>query len=230
MTPVAFVVVALQLLISEFVTADLKDETVHIHNKFRAMHGADPLTWSDSLAKSAQGWADKCIFDHSKIPGVGENLGQKQNDVTTLVTQFYQEVDKYSDSNPVFSEITGHFTQVVWKATKEVACAVQPSCAGGKMWVCHYSPQGNVQGEFAQQVTKGDVSFDQATSDPSSASRYSPLKSKDSDTDAYSNSSSDEDQPDTEPRDESSAGASSRDGPSKADLKPSKKKCYPVKN
>ena len=132
---------------------------MNVHNEFRARHGAGPLEWSDTLATTAQAWADNCKFEHGGSDGAGQNLGQGQADVVSLVDQFYAEVDQYSDSKPDFAEETGHFTQVVWKDTKEVACAVQMSCPGGPLWVCHYFPPGNVIGQFAQQVTKGDTTY-----------------------------------------------------------------------
>ena len=151
--------VTLLLLLSSLVSADIKDDTLKVHNEFRARHGAGPLKWSDTLATTAQAWADNCKFEHGGSDGAGQNLGQGQADVTSLVNQFYAEVDQYSDSKPDFAMETGHFTQVVWKDTKEVACAVQMSCPGGPLWVCHYFPPGNVIGQFAQQVTKGDTAY-----------------------------------------------------------------------
>jgi uncharacterized protein YkwD len=35
------------------------------HNKRRALHGVDPLTWSDTLASFAQSYASNCVFEHS---------------------------------------------------------------------------------------------------------------------------------------------------------------------
>ena len=139
--------------------ADIKEDTVNLHNEFRARHEAGPLKWSDKLAATAQAWANNCKLVHGGSDGAGQNLGQGQPDVTSLINRFYSEVDNYTDSNPEFAEETGHFTQVVWKDTKEVACAVQMSCPGGPLWVCHYFPPGNVIGQFAQQVTKGDTTY-----------------------------------------------------------------------
>ncbi|KAF8888246.1 CAP domain-containing protein [Infundibulicybe gibba] len=62
------------------------------------------------------------------------------------------------DNNPGFSSATGHFTQVVWKGTTQVACAVA-NCGAGTIFsqasgyvVCRYSPPGNVIGQFPQNV------------------------------------------------------------------------------
>ena len=147
------------LLLSFVVFADIKTDSVNVHNEIRARYGAAPLVWSDELAATAQAWANNCKFEHGGSNGAGQNLGFGQADVISLVNQFYAETDKYTDNKPDFAMETGHFTQVVWKDTKEVACAVQMSCPGGPLWVCHYFPPGNVIGQFAQQVTKGDTAY-----------------------------------------------------------------------
>ncbi|KAG6813083.1 hypothetical protein H0H92_014142 [Tricholoma furcatifolium] len=127
------------------------------HNTVRAEHGAAPLTWSDDLASKAQSWANNCVFEHSggSLGPYGENLAAgtgSSYDIQAAIQSWTDEVSEYDPSNPVAS----HFTQVVWKSTTQVGCAVQ-SCSGifpasyglAKFYVCEYSPQGNIIGEFA---------------------------------------------------------------------------------
>lgn len=38
---------------------------LHHHNRLRAQHGAESLTWNDDLANAAQYWANQCGFRHS---------------------------------------------------------------------------------------------------------------------------------------------------------------------
>ena len=49
------------------------------HNAKRALHGAQPLTWSSALAQEAKEWADTLIekgkFEHANTND-GENLFQ----------------------------------------------------------------------------------------------------------------------------------------------------------
>ena len=45
------------------------------HNRYRAKHGAAPLTWDKKLEDEAYRYATKCNFSHDKNRnGAGENL------------------------------------------------------------------------------------------------------------------------------------------------------------
>jgi hypothetical protein len=103
--------------------ADIEGPMLNAHNALRAKHGVPPLSWSASLAKTAQAWADRCMFEHSNA-GLGENLAQGTGDYSgaNAVNDWYGEISAYDFNNPGFSDATGHFTQVVWKDTKKVGC------------------------------------------------------------------------------------------------------------
>src|SRR5687768_13045496 len=47
---------------------------VERHNAYRAEHCAAPLSWDDGLAASAQTAADRCVMEHERGTGLGENL------------------------------------------------------------------------------------------------------------------------------------------------------------
>ncbi|KAJ3790242.1 PR-1-like protein [Lentinula aff. detonsa] len=135
-------------------------EYLSAHNTVRAQHGASALTWSNDAATKAQQWADNCVFQHSggTLGPFGENLAAGTGSgygIAQAIDSWSSEASQYDPNNPVAS----HFTQMVWKATTEVGCAVA-SCSGifaasfglASFYVCEYSPQGNVIGEFAQNV------------------------------------------------------------------------------
>ena len=69
-----------------------------------------------------------------------------------FVKMWYDEVNQYSYSNPVFGMSTGHFTQVVWKSTTEVGCGVAIGSNGKVYGVSQYKAPGNYAGQFAQNV------------------------------------------------------------------------------
>ncbi|KAJ7793335.1 PR-1-like protein [Mycena olivaceomarginata] len=131
------------------------------HNTVRAKHSAVALKWNNNLAAAAQKWADKCVFKHSggTLGQFGENLAAgapaSTYHIANTVQSWANEAPQYNPKHPVPS----HFTQMVWKATTEVGCAVKtcsnifPQIPGGAaFYVCEYFPQGNVIGHFPQNV------------------------------------------------------------------------------
>jgi len=127
------------------------------HNNFRKQHDAQALTWSDTLASTAQAWAQKCVWKHSEGQ-YGENLAAGIGlDIPYAIKMWTDEQSQYDSSNPQAS----HYTQVVWKNTKELGCAVvscnlsifDPSFGPANYYVCEYNPPGNVVGEYAQNVS-----------------------------------------------------------------------------
>ncbi len=128
------------------------------HNRARARHCAGPLTWSPQLAQVAQQWASSlrdqgCKFGHSG-GRYGENLAAGTTgtlDGEAVTAMWYDEVREYAFPNGGFSMRTGHFTQVVWRETTQIGCAMS-QCNGNDIWVCEYDPPGNVQGMYREQV------------------------------------------------------------------------------
>jgi len=107
------------------------------HNTFRAKHGAAALTWSDKLAAAAQKWASGCVFKHSggSVGPYGENLaaGTGSFSIANGISLWTNEAKDYNPSNPVPS----HFTQVVWKATTQLGCALV-TCPAGSIFDASY--------------------------------------------------------------------------------------------
>lgn len=127
------------------------DELLSQHNKYRAMHSAPALTWDTTLESYAQQHVAGCNFAHTGGP-YGENLASGISSAGGVVDAWYNEISGYSFSNPGFSEATGHFTQVVWKASTQLGCA-SAQCGGGLMVFCEYQTAGNVAGQYQQNVS-----------------------------------------------------------------------------
>jgi uncharacterized protein YkwD len=135
------------------------EEMLALHNAKRRAHCAPDLIWSSGLAAAAQSWANRCELTHaprSVNPNQGENLARgpgKLGEAAFLFGGWYDEVRQYNFAAPGFQKGTGHFTQIVWRGTREVGCAVA-SCNERKYWVCRYSPQGNIAnpGYFEKNV------------------------------------------------------------------------------
>jgi uncharacterized protein YkwD len=94
-------------------------------NSIRLRKGADAFTWNSTLAAYAQQVANTCIFKHSGGP-YGENLSAGTHPFTpaAAIALWTNEESVYDANDPVPS----HYTQVVWKGSKQVGCAVT-TCA-----------------------------------------------------------------------------------------------------
>lgn len=66
--------------------------------------------------------------------------------------QWYNEIEKYDYGNPRFVSGTGHFTQLVWKNSKQVGFGFAQSKDGSFYAVANYYPAGNYQGQFKEMV------------------------------------------------------------------------------
>lgn len=134
----------------------LARELLGAHNRYRAHHCARPLVWSADLARTASDWAaalrdDNCAFQHSQT-AYGENLAAGTSlSGAAAVELWYREAEQYNYRKHGFSMATGHFTQMVWAATRAVGCGTA-RCQGMQLWVCHYDPPGNVLSLFPENV------------------------------------------------------------------------------
>jgi uncharacterized protein YkwD len=130
-------------------------EWLQAHNRYRSLHAAPGVTWSAALAQSARDWAGTCPSGHSATP-YGENIAyaSRNKSAADVVALWYGEKAGYDFAKPGQQPGTGHFTQVVWKKTARIGCAHSAGCAGAwsDIWVCQYSPPGNIAGKYAANV------------------------------------------------------------------------------
>ena len=137
---------------------------IEAHNQWRAKVGVPGLTWSEKLEGIAQKWADHlaattCSSGHSGNE-YGENIfmasARMYSDGThelspktpkDAVDAWGSEVQWYDHSDNSCHMECGHYTQVVWKDTKEVGCAMAVCADKTQIWVCNYSPAGNMVGK-----------------------------------------------------------------------------------
>ena len=138
------------------------------------------LTWGSTFAGAAQAYSNACVFEHSQPaqrPNRGENLhfsGGAQNLGTpaSAVGAFESESVNYTYgifnyNDPAFFQY-GHYLQLVWANTAQVACGVT-SCANvttvnptqnlgaGTIVVCQYSPAGNYNGQAPYPLSQGGI-------------------------------------------------------------------------
>ena len=119
------------------------------HNAVRARVGTAPLAWSDPLAARSQDWADtlqaRGQFAHRPNSPYGENLFEIAGAAASpaqVVEAWAGESRNYDYSSNRCRGMCGHYTQIAWRDTKEVGCAVARG-RGRDVWVCDYDPPGN---------------------------------------------------------------------------------------
>jgi len=143
---------------------------VREHNIYRCMHGVPPLKWNRAIARKAQSWTQhtKGVMVHGGMDGfprgrLGQNLVGLMprfgyNEVRG-VKMWYDEI-KHSNHGRVAnfgSGQTGHYTQVVWRHTREVGCGEYKrgtcdNAAHKCLMACDYFPAGNMAGAYAKNV------------------------------------------------------------------------------
>jgi uncharacterized protein YkwD len=145
-----------QLRSSQELSSNLQQEMLNAHNQWRKRYNVPPLRWSSQLASYARDWANKLAADgfvlrHRASSQYGENLfraGGQQLNPTQVVNNWGQEVRdyNYASNSCRRGASCGHYTQIVWKNTKEVGCGLVRSNKQ-EIWVCNYNPPGNYTGQ-----------------------------------------------------------------------------------
>lgn len=132
------------------------------HNREREAIGAPALQWDPVLAQSAASYGPQLAalgrLVHSPKatrPGQRENLAMDHSAYTSperLIGTWIAEKDRFMPGLFPAVSRTGqwkdvaHYTQMVWKATTHVGCAIHTD---GRQWsylICRYSPPGNIDG------------------------------------------------------------------------------------
>ncbi len=136
-------------------------QLLDLHNKARGNVGVGPVTWSKKLAAYAQEWANhlassNCKLQHRPNSGKwkrehGENLfvgTVGYYGVADAVMSWESEKKYYRGQTLTPSNFyeSGHYTQLVWRNTKQIGCA-KAECHGNVIVVCNYDPPGNILGQ-----------------------------------------------------------------------------------
>ena len=139
-------------------------------NALRAKHGVPALTIDPKLVTAAKARA-QVVSSYNALdenhqgadPNLGENLywggatSGPPAPATAAATDWYNEISDYdftaAASKP--GTTTGHFTQLVWKATTTIGAA-RAAGQGPQYYetyiVAEFSPAGNVTGQYAANV------------------------------------------------------------------------------
>ena len=133
------------------------------HNVERARAGVPPLRWADNLEAEARVWARQLIasnrFAHDPaLHGHGENLwtgwGGRVWTPEEMIGEWIAEKADYRHGafpnvsrTGAWSDV-GHYTQLIWRDTTHVGCAVETR-GDRSVLACRYAPPGNIDGRTA---------------------------------------------------------------------------------
>ncbi|XP_060647015.1 Golgi-associated plant pathogenesis-related protein 1 isoform X2 [Drosophila nasuta] len=137
--------------------ASFENEALDSHNKYRSKHGCPSLSLDSGLNSDCKSYAkelaDLDTLKHSEGP-YGENLCYTSSDPVSCVKDWYNEEKDYDYGKAQYSPSTGHFTQLIWKSSKTLGIGTYTNSKGISFVVARYKPQGNMAGEFKENVPK----------------------------------------------------------------------------
>jgi PKD repeat protein len=162
------------LLLCAITTANA--EIIAAHNVYRNEVGVAPLTYSSSLATSAQAWAEHDASIGSLVHSsgsYGENIasGMPTGSISwTDVVNLWGAEKTYFIYGPFGNECSttghwydvGHYTQIIWSTTTQCGCGKATNVTQNtEYFVCQYSPPGNYWGNYPypQVVSQPIASF-----------------------------------------------------------------------
>lgn len=158
----AMLAVAPALMGATDFTGRFEQRVLAAHNRERSALGVEPLQWDPALAASARVWATHLSatnrFEHAPEPESepeGENLWAGTRGYYALEAmvdgwlrekRFFRPGTFPNNSTTGRVEDVGHYTQLVWRQTRRVGCAMATG-AREDVLVCRYSQAGNYRGE-----------------------------------------------------------------------------------
>lgn len=117
------------------------------------------------LCDFAQEWADQCAKNsdmaHRPNNKYGENIFYAYSSdyshvpsARVAVGKWYDEIQEHTFDTEKVNNKTLHFTQVIWRESKELGMAMAKNRKGETYVVANYNPRGNYIGQFVQNVPR----------------------------------------------------------------------------
>ena len=141
-----------------------RDKVLRKHNDYRVNHNSPILKMNEELNKMAEKYAIQLLNSQGKeaFPlniynndsTLGENIMiSTKKTAEEICETWYNESKNYDYSLNKYQKGTGHFTQIIWKETKEVGFGFKfrdnNFCV-----VAYYYPAGNILGEFSENICR----------------------------------------------------------------------------
>ncbi|HEU4969807.1 CAP domain-containing protein [Sphingomonas sp.] len=140
-------------------TSALDARLLAAHNRERAGLGVPVLGWDAGLAQDAKAWAAQLArsgqLAHASNTDSGENLWAGTSGRYAPEEMVGLWLAEKADFRPgIFPNVSksrnlaavGHYTQMVWRTTERVGCAIADN-GREEFLVCRYARAGNVIGE-----------------------------------------------------------------------------------
>lgn len=142
---------------------EFRKECLSVHNEHRKKHRVPDLVSNQELDQIAQKYAEKVAksgnFQHSdcqfKNDHMGENIYMQMGRKMTgklAVDSWYSEIKDCDFNDPENCSGVGHFTQLVWKDSKQLGIGCAKSSNGAYYVVANYYPAGNWGGQYKRNV------------------------------------------------------------------------------
>ena len=162
---IAFVLASPTILAADSRLDNFATRALAAHNRERDTLGLPRLEWSETLAEGARDWAGRLsrigYLAHSEDSPddpdpPGENLwaGTRGSYTVEQMIAFWTDErvhfrnGRFPDNSTTGElEDVGHYTQIVWRATTRVGCAIADN-GEDEYLVCRYKVAGNVIGEM----------------------------------------------------------------------------------
>ncbi|CAH0722922.1 unnamed protein product, partial [Brenthis ino] len=142
---------------------DFEYEALEVHNEYRIEHGVSPLVLNKEICKISQQWAEELAGKDTMSYSINQTYGESiycgwSSDPNVkirakdCVDKWYSEINDFSFGKEPEILSCGHFTQIVWKSTRELGIGKAKSDSGKLYVVANYYPPGNYTGQFVKNV------------------------------------------------------------------------------
>ena len=140
---------------------DIFNEVYKKYNIIRKKYRNQELKLNNDLTKLAQKFADNFdLLEETNYPiekYKGENVGINYEKFNEDINYIINICDKWIKEKElmikkIYSSKTKHFTQIIWKNTKEIGFGYSKLNNGQNIFVVYYYPAGNIFSEFKENI------------------------------------------------------------------------------